>query len=312
MSSIFQETFASRLKDRVRDSRFIRVIRPTRALFWRCQDYALDQFAAICPRLSSKLLVVSIPKAGLHLLTEALGGLREVSRRPLPLPNNLPVSSHRESFRGMARNRFAHWHYGATPETLAMAEETDASVIVVLRDPRDIVVSFVDYVCHLEAHVLHRYYQSLPDLRERMKQAILGVPKDLFDRDSKIGQMRANNPTYPGISDIGEVCRSYLAWQKHLRTHFVYFEDLVGERGGGDGDRQFSEMRKLMEFLKLNYTDRRISRLCAGIYNPGSQTFNKGVQGRWKSAFTDETKDLFKMVAAKELVRMGYEKDDQW
>jgi len=312
MGSIFQETVASKFKSRVRDSRIIHVIRPTRRMIWNWQDFALDRLAVIGPQLSFRLLVTSIPKAGLHLLKELLGQLRELNRRPLPLPNNRPVTEHLESFAVMARNRYAHWHYGATPETLRLAREGDAGIAILFRDPRDIAVSFVDYVCRLETHALHHYFRGLPNHRARLECVILGMPPGAIQADPAIRQMQRHNATYPGLTDIGSVCRSYLGWSSHPRTHVCKFEDLVGRKGGGCDLTQFETAKRLLGFLQVDDSEHRVLCLCRGIYNPRSVTFNRGVLGRWKESFDDRLREMFKQAAGQELVRMGYEKDDQW
>ena len=47
--------------------------------------------------------------------------------------------------------------------------------------------------------------------------------------------------------------------------------------------------------------------------NPGkSPTFRSGKTGEWKKHFTDEHKRIFKDVAEDLLVKLGYEKDENW
>ena len=43
-----------------------------------------------------------------------------------------------------------------------------------------------------------------------------------------------------------------------------------------------------------------------------SHTFRLGKTGGWKEYFTEEHKKLFKDVAGDLLVRLGYEKNDDW
>jgi hypothetical protein len=47
--------------------------------------------------------------------------------------------------------------------------------------------------------------------------------------------------------------------------------------------------------------------------NPGkSPTFRSGKTGEWKKHFTQEHKNIFKDVAGDLLIRLGYEKDNNW
>ncbi len=47
--------------------------------------------------------------------------------------------------------------------------------------------------------------------------------------------------------------------------------------------------------------------------NPSkSPTFRSGKTGEWKNHFTDEHKKIFKDVAGDLLIKLGYEKDNDW
>jgi hypothetical protein len=43
-----------------------------------------------------------------------------------------------------------------------------------------------------------------------------------------------------------------------------------------------------------------------------SQTFRSGKTGGWNEYFTDEHKSLFKAVARDLVVKLGYEKNNDW
>ncbi|MBV9463888.1 MAG: hypothetical protein JO317_06630, partial [Verrucomicrobiae bacterium] len=93
MSSMFQESAVNRLKSRVRQSGWMRVIRPTRALLTGCMDRVLDGYAKIGPVVQGRVLLAAFPKSGTHVLLEALRRTRELSRWPLAFPNCDPASS---------------------------------------------------------------------------------------------------------------------------------------------------------------------------------------------------------------------------
>jgi hypothetical protein len=43
-----------------------------------------------------------------------------------------------------------------------------------------------------------------------------------------------------------------------------------------------------------------------------SPTFRSGKTGEWQKHFTDEHKKIFKSIAGDLLIRLGYEKDNDW
>jgi hypothetical protein len=58
--------------------------------------------------------------------------------------------------------------------------------------------------------------------------------------------------------------------------------------------------------------DRAIAILTDAIQPKQSRTFRSGKAGGWREHFTDEHKRLFKDVAGDLLVRLGYEKNNDW
>jgi hypothetical protein len=43
-----------------------------------------------------------------------------------------------------------------------------------------------------------------------------------------------------------------------------------------------------------------------------SSFLRKGIAGDWRNYFNKETRAVFQEYAGKELIRLGYEKDDSW
>jgi len=301
------------MKRRVRDSWLIGPYRLVRDGYWRSRDFVWDRLSAVGPRLSFKLLCTAIPKSGTHLIMETLGRVREIRRSPLLLRPRVPFEDFRDAIDQMALNRYCYGHWGANEHTEKIAREAGLSVLVMMRDPRDMVVSHVDHAYRLKPSILRKFYGTLPDDRERLKAAICGVPADGYPRVARVAE-QGGYQMLTGYADIGTVCRSYLAWAKlqGVRVHVVHYRDLIGEKGGGSREKQFETVRGIIEFLKLDYGDSDIERICGKTYNTRSVTFNQGRQNRWRSVFDEELKELFKKHAARELVEMGYEKDDRW
>ena len=297
----------SYLRNRLGDS-----IQPIRSYLSHCYyDVVLDKLSVIAPKLPYKLMVTTIPKSGSHLLQGVLRNFRELERRPIVLGPYLTIKEYYEPIKNMAYNRFAWGHIGADKMSFQLVADLGLVVIVMLRDPRDVVVSYVDHVYRLKPHILKNYYNSLPDDHARLRATIQGVPHDAYSRDPRLVEMGVYE-RHPGFSDIGTVCRSYLPWLEHADIHVVHFEDLVGEKGAGSRDRQLEGVKRLISFLKLKCTEDQAEDICDRIYDRRSPTFNQGIQARWKFVFTEELKDIFKEVASIELIRMGYEKDDNW
>jgi hypothetical protein len=99
-------------------------------------------------------------------------------------------------------------------------------------------------------------------------------------------------------------------WLEQLAVMCIRFEDLVNNR-----DATLNAM--LDEVEKTGYKiptprEKSVSILVESIQPKKSHTFRSGKTGGWREYFTDEHKALFKDVAGDLLVRLGYEKDNDW
>jgi len=250
------------------------------------------------------LLGISFPKSGTHLLDQILLGFNRVA----------PFSRRLHSFYAEYEGESGHkrtpqqamaWldslrprdvasaHLFARPDAVACITSSAFVPYFIFRDPRDVVVSHVFYVTEMETrHVHHDYYQSLPNFNARLKVSIVGRP------DTNIE-----------FSNIAARFAPYLGWLDQPSVMKIHFEDLID-------DRTLTLNRILDHFLArvpLQASRRLILEALESSINPSkSPTFRSGKTGEWKKHFTDENKKIFKDAAGDLLVRLGYEKDNDW
>lgn len=253
------------------------------------------------------LLGISFPKSGTHLLDQILLGFANVA----PFSKRLhsfyaeyegesgvkrtpeQALAWLDALRANGGRDVASAHLFARPEAVARVCSPAFVPFFIFRDPRDVVVSHVFYVTDMEArHVHHDYYQSLPDFNARLNVSILGRS----DIDIE-------------FPDITGRFAPYLNWLDHPEVMVIHFEDLILDRA--------SALTRIMEhFLArapLQTSRQLILNSLAASINPGqSPTFRSGKTGEWKKHFTDEHKKVFKDVAGELLMRLGYEKNNDW
>lgn len=283
---------------------------------YRLKRRLIDLYDLIVRRprgIGEKVLVTTIPKSGSHLLTDTLSMFPVFFRNHLILWPYLQIADYVWDLQNIPYMRYAWGHLGATNESIKLSNNLSLKVIVMLRDPRDVVLSFVDHVMSKRPQFLKKYYLSLSNYEERVQSAIQGAPNDSYPYEEQLDKSGIYS-MYPGFSDIGCVCRSYLKWQEYHDVLFVSFEALIGQKGGGNDDRQRKEVRRIIDFLGFDLSDMKIDNICTKIYNPTSPQFNKGKIGRWKESkiFTERNRDLFKKICGNELILMGYEKSIDW
>lgn len=187
------------------------------------------------------------------------------------------------------------WGYvEASPENTDFLCKADKVNYFLYRDPRDMLVSQVFYATELyEEHGMHDYYKSLPDFGARLKVAITGI-----DRHGL--HMVSVKQRYEGVFEWLE--------QKHVMC--LRFEDLISNR-----DATLNAMLDEVEKTGYKIPTPRAEALPVLVeaIQPGkSHTFRSGKTGGWREHFSDEHKRLFKDVAGDLLLRLGYEKSNEW
>ncbi len=250
------------------------------------------------------LLGISFPKSGTHLLDQILLGFSTVA------PFSKRVHSFYAEYEGESGRKrspeqaldwldslgsgdIASTHLFARPDAVKRVCSPKFVPYFIFRDPRDVVVSHVFYVTDMEArHVHHAYYQALPDFNARLNVSILG-----------------RSDTEVEFSNIADRFAPYLGWLDQPEVLAIHFEDLILDRA--------SALARIMDhFLArapLPAARQLILNSLEISINPKkSPTFRSGKTGEWKKYFTDEHKKIFKGAAGDLLVKLGYEKNNDW
>jgi hypothetical protein len=250
------------------------------------------------------LLGISFPKSGTHLLDQILLGFSKVA----PFPTRLhSFYAEYEGESGLKRNPeqalawldslrpldVASAHIFARPDAVSRICTSAFIPYFIYRDPRDVVVSHVFYVTDMEArHVHHDYYASLPDFEARLKVSILGRP------DAGV--------EFP---DIAGRFAPYLGWLDHPEVLTIHFEGLINDRAA----TLTRIMDRFLARVPLHTSRQLILDSLESSINPTkSPTFRSGKTGEWKKYFTPDHKRIFKDVAGDLLVKLGYEKNNDW
>lgn len=246
----------------------------------------------------------SKPKSGSHLLLQILNGFTQIM--PYQYVEAEPVRTIEkdggrrtsdEILTDLKRipNGVIGWGYvDATKENASFLTQVGRVTYFIYRDPRDLLISQVFFATDMhEEHGMHDFYNSLPDFNERLKIAITGIDKNGL-------HMVSIKQRYEGV----------FQWLEQKNVMCLRFEDLINNR-----DVTLKQM--LDEVEKTGYKiptprEKSLSVLVEAIQPKKSHTFRSGKTGSWKEHFTDEHKKLFKDVAGDLLVKLNYEKNNDW
>lgn len=246
----------------------------------------------------------SKPKSGSHLLLQILNGFTRLM--PYKYVEAEPVrtitkegrrKTEAEILGDLKKNPrgVIGWGYvEATQDIASFLTQSGRVNYFIYRDPRDLLVSQVFFATEMyEEHGMHDYYNSLPDLNARLKVAITGIEQDGL-------RMVSVKQRYEGV----------FQWLEQKNVLCLRFEDLINDR-----DATLNTM--LAEVEKTGYKirtprEQALEILIESIQPKKSRTFRSGKTGGWREFFTDEHKKLFKDVAGDLVVRLGYEKANDW
>jgi len=246
----------------------------------------------------------SKPKSGSHLLLQILNGFtrimpyRYVEADPVRTIEKEGRRKTREEILGelkqIPRGVIGWGYVEASPENVTLLCQPDRVNYFIYRDPRDLLVSQVFFATDMqEEHGMHEYYNSLSDLGERLKVAITGI-----DRAGLY--MVSVKQRYEGV----------FQWLEQKDVMCIRFEDLINNRNA-TLDAMLDEVESTGYKIPTS-REKALSVLVKAIQPKKSHTFRSGKTGGWKEHFTEEHKKLFKEVAGDLLVRLGYEKGNDW
>jgi hypothetical protein len=276
-----------------------RTLRPygkTAQAIWRWKRFSFNDAPPIFGN--------SKPKSGSHLLLQILNGFTQIM--PYKYVDADPVRTiKKDGGRRTAEDILSDlkrtpkgvigWGYvDATPENASFLTSAGRVTYFIYRDPRDMLVSQVFFATDMhEEHGMHEYYNSLPDFAARLNVAITGIDKDEL-------RMVSVKQRYEGV----------FQWLEQKNVMCIRFEDLINNRDA-------TLMSMLDEVEKTGYKiptprEKALAVLVDAIQPKKSHTFRSGKTGGWTQHFTDAHKKLFKDVTGDLLVRLGYEKNNDW
>lgn len=243
----------------------------------------------------NKVLINGSPKTGttwMLMLTNSIPGYRRVGN----------FNGIIEKYKGLLPGDLAHGHDWYTDDLSLILKENNIKTILMIRDPRDQLISRVFHIRRDETHKWHKRLKDFP-LDEAILLCIEG-------RDG-----------LPGTRTMIELTQSWFTNGSGILS--VRYEDLLSDPN--------AEFRHVLGYLRTNLPDRLVTSIIErnsferlsegrkfwrqarkrGQVNQSSH-FRKGIVGDWKNYLNGSLKERFKNVAGDKLVELGYEHNLDW
>ena len=254
-----------------------------------------------------KVLANSIPKSGTHLLTQLLGEVRalwfsgvhfigdefksDLDRADDRLGSFDPAALGRRLSR-IRNGQYVTSHLPAEPGAAAELARLGFVHLLIIRDPRDVVVSRAFYLAGQTRLEAQPRFAALASDSDRLMASIRGLPA---------------TETLRAVPSMGERLERYRPWLSDPAVCLVRFEDLVGPLGNGSQDAQYESIRQVLDTCRRPTDDASVRRIAGRIYAKHSATFRRGTIGDWRNHLTDEHLAAFAEVAPGALAAYGYE-----
>jgi len=168
-------------------------------------------------------------------------------------------------------------------------QEKEPAIIFLVRDPRDMLVSFVDYLLRKTKYGMGTYREYL--VYSEILSGIGSYEQQLL--------YAIRDPLFPGKLAIRE--SAWLA--NHASVLTVRYEDLAGARAGGNEDKQRDVLDKLATHVHRPIA---MDKAVAACNKTDTFTFYKGKISRWRDCFTEEISNEFAAHCQFELDLLGY------
>jgi len=178
-------------------------------------------------------------------------------------------------------------HAAYSDHLLSILRAGGVRPLQIIRDPRDIVCSFVHWVVNRPDYYAYKTFSTL-SIEERMLAVINGIEGDGLYFES--------------IATVLD--RSYGWITRPAEVLVVRFEDLVGAQGGGDADAQKKAVGGVAEWVGVRNVD--IERIAKSLFG-GTATFRRGKSGSWEEEFTPAVRSAFERTVGDRIRMWGYE-----
>lgn len=184
------------------------------------------------------------------------------------------------------RGKIIGGHAAYSDALFVLLAQENARIIVIRRDPRDILVSFADWIGGRPDYFLHRDFADL-SREARIERLLRGGA--------------GNGYRLRPFAETLALAQPWLTAGDAVLC--IAFEDIIGPNGGGSRDKQEQALAAIRTHLKLPVPDNPdwIDR----VYG-SSLTFNKGRVQRWRELASGDLCDEINERLRSQLDLWGY------
>jgi hypothetical protein len=169
----------------------------------------------------------------------------------------------------LSPRRYILGHVMYSPALRSLLSEHSYRHLFILRDPRAVVVSLLDFI--LETRGMPRPHFLREDFLAMSKEARLAFI------------LEGGAAPRAGITtqSFAAVYRGLLAWEADSSCLVVRFEDLIGPQGGGSLERQRATVERIAAHLGRPFGE--VAERFSAVFDSSSRTFRTGQIDGWQA-----------------------------
>ena len=199
--------------------------------------------------------------------------------------NLVPKSKLKYWLECLQKGQYINAHIPYNPKLNQILAEENYHHVCIIRDPRAVTVSRMKFILNSES------------AKDILPQGIpLKADLELMSTPQRINFLLEGGYAEKAklkIYSFAHIYRSILAWGQDPNCLLVRFEDLIGEQGGGNNQKQAETLRKLANHLNIPWNE-EIERQTKNVYDPKTRTFRVGNIHSWKN--TLESTELSRLT----------------
>ena len=241
-------------------------------------------------KIGPKVVLNSLPKSGTHLLESLFLNLplmRHSGKKTLKIEIQNPIEHKLNLISSLKKGQFLLSHMQFHSSIADTAKGNDVKIIHLIRDPRDVLLSHLNYIERMDITQKSHDFISQYNNRQDKLKAMIDGKKDVLEPFSLV-----LNKFSPWINEPEVLC--------------IKFEDLIGVNGGGNNENQLEAVKAICDFISIKLDEGELLDVSNKIYSPKSSTFNKGKIGNWKQVLTEEETQWLNNLLDKEIKEYGY------
>ncbi|WLE98602.1 MAG: sulfotransferase domain-containing protein [Candidatus Electrothrix communis] len=243
------------------------------------------------------LLLNSMPKSGTHLLERIVSSLPGIQNSGFFYSHisygkyKVNLTEKKRILSLLNRKYFVGTHMPFAKQDCRTLNELGYKHILLVRDPRSIVVS--------------QYFHAINRGTNRLHDRIVNKNKVDGLWDIILGLEGLGTGQFLGISPVEDYYRSFCKWITE-GVHLVSFESLIGEKGGGEREKQFDAIAGIARYLDIFISDEDIQYIVHRSFDSEANTFRSGKINEWKKHLTYEQEAYINNVLRYELIKLKY------